>query len=1762
MDSFYPNAVDKKETDSYNIRSENSEFSPFWYPIEKRTSNVYGKRPAFLNSNIKPGTNSEDTEHQKARHQNNKLKSRHLSKFKKPGHENFASRGKNGLIPDSKHMQKIHTKSTDHERPENKNNKKHLTKMEVEETGEYSREDDNLSNDKENQISNHNGWDDQFVNNLNMKDRVQNDNSELDNSIINEAKNAELENESPIEMPNGEFSEEKENNKRDASSSSKLHSEEASVRNKSKRGGNDSADDSIESKSNINDESLNKIHSSESVSHGTKLNIRRSNINEIYKYNTKKRREHLNSNDSHLNISQSLSSNNDKINKIERYLNDFNSTAAIDVAPALPDLKTYNIHGNETSTEKQEDLRKKMDLDVPGNITDQNERKKIKKLASMSNWPMNEHQIINRNSNHKSNSQGSQGSAYEKNEDSQGSVHEKNEDSQGSANEKNEDSQELSINQRSEQPNYDNAKVGQKKMPIDFTAFGKKFSNNNNGRLLHHLLMKKSESLSSKIQTSSEVVPKEQLQQSNAHSKNVIEAESNLNKKRSITWRDVPVEKENSNNVENQSAPSGTEFFNVSDIAASSNSEKTSTDFSKQSVIPSRSLPEDFDNNEGDGLMQRSNLKKPYIREEQSNGKLPLNKAGDFNEIDLNQNHYNGERVQSPSNHVENKHINSRHSYIEGEQSNDEMPLNGNSISDSGETSSNNATKIHSNYRKIKNSNRENPNIREDKMDTSDYSETHDNNYDAISVQSPSNHIEHTNDEKPVNKEILDYDENLSNNDNNNNNDVGIHHPSDHFKITESDSRHPSIREQQLNDDIPLNTKDDSDSNKSSINNDYNSITLKRSPSNTSHEISFNKKDANLTPFINNEHVTEAVRSLPNSATIENFNSKHSYNRDKQSDAENPENSDNTLKDSNYNAAPAHYPSSPVKLGEPYSFKFNIKRNEQDPQDYEDNTNINPNILPDKNSKVDQKVSTMMEDFKVRKTILKDKASNKETNIVENENQKVVDKIQVYSSQGKKTSSDVEEMGAPEEVGIGEKEISKSKPSFGKPHKPSIEKPEIDEKQISKSKPSFGKPHKPSIEKPEIDEKAISKSKPSFGKKHKPSIEKPRKPSIQKSYKPSIEKPSKPIIEKPSKPIKSKPSIEKPSKPIKSKPSIEKPRKSSKYIPSIGQPPKPSISKPSIDKQKFKVKEEEDKESEKFKNPPHKGGKITTSKTVTPKEKIDKKPVGREFEASKEGKIKGELEKEQKISGSKPTIETMGKKPKPEHGEPFVTNKMDHAEIEAEYNEFPFEPPMKGTKDDPYVSDYQPEEIDFGPNERPLIIPPGQDLDRKKMPPFKGPGPQDVPETGYYEKNYITSNGKGTIQKYRFSTEISHANEIGEFQKEEKMEKASKTILRNKLMTANESSHHFEEKKTEIKDNKESYHEAFIEEKDENKYPNNINGINLERSALSANLQKGSIPPSFKTESKQKMNNLGNEEVDYAENLNDYNALDYGTRSRISKSPAKSKLSNIDNEFDYDDKEYQKDYPEDAKDYNDIALEKDYTDYSTKQYDERDELEQQDGTIDDIKRRQTSFRLFNNGNSGISSSKLNRESERSTHGTFSDATQPNSDNDKNNFYGLNATEVTEPKPEGPKIKRDIQANKITLKQNSDISSSIENHPSKVSMTEDNSSNLHWKIKRDELGIIKCFVVIVRKSEEESPGAKQARQEPKSPFELPGVTEAITEGSSGNVVYITLKTTTMDLQRRYNDFVLIQDKRDSKRIARHSKNINRKRRKEAGAEKNN
>ncbi|GIY15694.1 hypothetical protein CEXT_638941 [Caerostris extrusa] len=218
-------------------------------------------------------------------------------------------------------------------------------------------------------------------------------------------------------------------------------------------------------------------------------------------------------------------------------------------------------------------------------------------------------------------------------------------------------------------------------------------------------------------------------------------------------------------------------------------------------------------------------------------------------------------------------------------------------------------------------------------------------------------------------KEILDYDETVSNNDDNNNNGVGIHHPSDHYKITDSDSKHPSIREQHFNDEIPLNTK-----------------------------------DASLTPFVNNEHDTEAVRSLPNSANIENFNSKHPHNRDKHSDAENPVNSENLLKDSNYNAAPAHYPSSPVKLA------------------------------PDKNSKIDQKVSTMMEDFKVRKTILKDKASNKETNIVENENQKVVDKIQVFSSQGKKTPSDVEEMGVPEEVGE-EGPISP------------IEKPEIGEKK-------------------------------------------------------------------------------------------------------------------------------------------------------------------------------------------------------------------------------------------------------------------------------------------------------------------------------------------------------------------------------------------------------------------------------------------------------------------------------------------------------------------------------------------------------------------------------------------------------------------------------------------------------------------------------------------------------------------------------------------
>ncbi|KAG8194093.1 hypothetical protein JTE90_003036 [Oedothorax gibbosus] len=100
-------------------------------------------------------------------------------------------------------------------------------------------------------------------------------------------------------------------------------------------------------------------------------------------------------------------------------------------------------------------------------------------------------------------------------------------------------------------------------------------------------------------------------------------------------------------------------------------------------------------------------------------------------------------------------------------------------------------------------------------------------------------------------------------------------------------------------------------------------------------------------------------------------------------------------------------------------------------------------------------------------------------------------------------------------------------------------------------------------------------------------------------------------------------------------------------------------------------------------------------------------------------------------------------------------------------------------------------------------------------------------------KNYQTNLGyeyrgqKGNF--YEFSTVLPNLNDMGEFHREEKVERQSKIIHKNHGIMTNGSSSLFGEKKIEVKDNKQNYHETFMEEKGESKFPSEPEDTELQK---------------------------------------------------------------------------------------------------------------------------------------------------------------------------------------------------------------------------------------------------------------------------------------------------------------------------------------------
>ncbi|GBN01307.1 hypothetical protein AVEN_240023-1 [Araneus ventricosus] len=578
--------------------------------------------------------------------------------------------------------------------------------------------------------------------------------------------------------------------------------------------------------------------------------------------------------------------------------------------------------------------------------------------------------------------------------------------------------------------------------------------------------------------------------------------------------------------------------------------------------------------------------------------------------------------------------------------------------------------------------------------------------------------------------------------------------------------------------------------------------------------------------------------------------------------------------------------------------------------------------LNKKRAKVDEKISRTMEDYKVKKTILKDAKTRKETDIVENENEKVVDKVHVISDPNPKTPKP-----PPEPVNV----------------------PFVQEGPVY-----------PSVDQDTVGEK---------------------------------ESPEEEVAES--------------------------------DTGDLNEPPDRQIVAPS-------AAEEEELEQGEPQNAARVDYYGEESKEKVVSDNYYDIDADQEDEAAQ--KVPVSPSAENKAIPDQVDL-NYGSETSEAYPETYDEDYSDDSQKSTEI------PPAGEAKPMKVVNEYLP------PAKLPLNLSPAQasmGQIYKASPPQPDLVFQDLKKSRLNQQLYKPHFGKGNKHKkiYHFSTEYAVSYGMDEFEKEEKLEKASKTVVRNKLLTANESSHHFQEKKTEIKNNKESYHEAYIEEKDESKFPREMDS--------SKNPQR-SIPDS-----------------NHQSQSNDRNPNTY----------------------------LDPDYPGSSADdnYSELVGNQVYDDQSGREYSGRiserfspsDELKQHEKLIDNVKRSQPSL-------------KINR--------------------DANTDSFTNSTQAQEKLHDGRR----------------DASSLNRGDPDQEVDQKYSESNLEDSPDKNKE---------IRDSTKESKGSG-----------TPSWTAPHSESKSGNVVYITVRTTTMDLEKKYHDFIQIQDdKRSPGRFERHLKQYRCKRKK--------
>ncbi|KAF8766839.1 hypothetical protein HNY73_019864 [Argiope bruennichi] len=609
---------------------------------------------------------------------------------------------------------------------------------------------------------------------------------------------------------------------------------------------------------------------------------------------------------------------------------------------------------------------------------------------------------------------------------------------------------------------------------------------------------------------------------------------------------------------------------------------------------------------------------------------------------------------------------------------------------------------------------------------------------------------------------------------------------------------------------------------------------------------------------------------------------------------------------------PAYAPPSSFEikeLNEPYNYELNIAKH-----------------LNDGKSKVDEKLSRTMEDYKVKKTVLKDGKTHKETDIVENENEKVVDNVHVISDPNQKTTLP---SPAPVDTHFGQSEAAY---------------PYIDHEEI-------GEDENPEEQYDESD------------------VDNLHAVPLQKTIGASVAKAEE-----------------------------------------VDQ----SLPENSANENDYE--EEESKE------------KIVSDNYI-------------DTSTDQEAEV---TEKSQESSSVE--IEATPNEVDINYGSEQSEEEPENYEDSGAYYQTSTEIPPAKIKP-MKVADYYLPSADLPPDFS-LEQAPMDQIYQASYPPLDLPF-QSPEMNGLYQENYELPYGNGKKHKkiYHFSTEYAVSDGLDEFEKEEKLEKASKTVVKNKLMTANESSHHFQEKKTEIKNNKESYHEAYIEEKDENKFPRDMDiDDNLPNSAPTSNHLSHS-----------------NSENDKYPDIN----------SEIPENSANDNNSEASEDQELDDQPGKED-----------------SERISQRFSPSDELNQHEYLIDNVKRSQPRLKVNRGANIGSFTNETHVQENQ--HGGRRDASS------------LNRQSVQEIHKKGE--------------------SNFEDSPNR---------------KKE-----------IRDSGKASRGSG-----------TPAWTAPHSESKSGNVVYITMRTTTMDLEKKYHDFIQIQDDNtNSRRYERHPKNYVRKRRKNGNTEK--